>query len=297
VLVSQANQLLGASYRLYHNANTNDTIIHTVGYALPAVLHKHIQAVAPTTYFAPTRVMRQTPRRRSFREALARPASGKFVTARTSPGLLALKPSTLRWLYNLQGYTPAATDRNRLGVVGFGGEYPNPEDLTRFSNDFDTASVGATFTVEQVNGGGYNQNDPGEQANTDVQYAGTMGYPTPLIFYSTGGEPVPGPGDGVLELLNYLIDRPNIPQTISISYAFGSETRVPKDHAAILCNKFARLGALGVSVLVASGNHGVGEGDCHDDSGNVWFIAEFPSSCTCGVLSALSSTTQTQVAH
>jgi hypothetical protein len=31
VLVSQANQLLGASYQLYRNAKTNDTIIRTVG--------------------------------------------------------------------------------------------------------------------------------------------------------------------------------------------------------------------------------------------------------------------------
>jgi tripeptidyl-peptidase-1 len=59
VPMSQANQLLGASYQLYRNAKTNDTIIHTVGYALPAVLHAHIQAIAPTTYFTSTRVTRR----------------------------------------------------------------------------------------------------------------------------------------------------------------------------------------------------------------------------------------------
>ena len=68
VLVSQANKLLGASYQLYRHAETNSTIMRTVGYALPAVLHAHIRAVAPTTYFTSTRMLRrQTSRRRSFR--------------------------------------------------------------------------------------------------------------------------------------------------------------------------------------------------------------------------------------
>src|SRR6266702_1753819 len=49
VLVSQANKLLGASYQLYRRAETNDTaILRTVGYALPTVLHAHVQTVAPT---------------------------------------------------------------------------------------------------------------------------------------------------------------------------------------------------------------------------------------------------------
>src|SRR6266702_5751862 len=74
VLVSQANRLLSASYQLYRQAKTNDTIIRTVGYALPTVLHTHIQAVAPTTDFASTRVLRKTPRCHSVRPAEA--ASG-----------------------------------------------------------------------------------------------------------------------------------------------------------------------------------------------------------------------------
>jgi tripeptidyl-peptidase-1 len=32
MLVSQANKLLGASYQLYRNSKTNDTIVRTVGY-------------------------------------------------------------------------------------------------------------------------------------------------------------------------------------------------------------------------------------------------------------------------
>ena len=80
VLVSQANQLLGASYQLYRNANTNDTIVRTVGYALPAALHTHIKTVAPTTYFASKRVTREALSRRNFG-----PAPAQALSSRADP--------------------------------------------------------------------------------------------------------------------------------------------------------------------------------------------------------------------
>ena len=46
VSVSQANNLLGVSYPLYRHAKT---ILHTAGHAFPAVLHGHVQTVAPMT--------------------------------------------------------------------------------------------------------------------------------------------------------------------------------------------------------------------------------------------------------
>jgi tripeptidyl-peptidase-1 len=136
VLVSQANQLLGASYQLYRNGKTNDTIIRTVGYALPPVLHTHIQAVAPTTYFPYTRVSvaGQTPHRRSFGAASVKAASGKLVTVLPSR-YVNIDPSILRWMYDTEDYVPLATEKNRLAVVGFGNQLPSQEDLTMFMDN------------------------------------------------------------------------------------------------------------------------------------------------------------------
>jgi tripeptidyl-peptidase-1 len=201
VLVSQANQLLGASYQLYRNTKTNETIIRTVGYALPAVLHNQIQDVAPTTYFFSARVMQQTPRRRSFGPASAQAVS---VTARSSR--LTVTPSYLRWLYSTNAYVPAATDQNKLGVVGFWDESPSQEDLTRFTTTIDTHAAGAAFTVVHVNGGEYHPNNPNDRSNTDVQYSAAMGYPTPVIFYSVGAL-----GDPFLQFLDYMIRQPDVP--------------------------------------------------------------------------------------
>jgi tripeptidyl-peptidase-1 len=67
VPVSQANKLLGASYQLYYHPGTNETILRTVGYALPAALHIHVQTIAPTTAFTSMRLLQpeEMPRSRS----------------------------------------------------------------------------------------------------------------------------------------------------------------------------------------------------------------------------------------
>ena len=56
----QANKLLGASYRLYYRALRNDTILRTVGYALPAAFHTHVKSFTPTTIFTSSRLLQHT---------------------------------------------------------------------------------------------------------------------------------------------------------------------------------------------------------------------------------------------
>ena len=284
--MSQANQLLGASYQRYRNSKTNHTIIRTVAYSLPAVLHTRIRTVAPTTYFPFTRGMRQTPPRRSFEAAQAQAAPEKLVTTRQVPGIT---PSVLRWLYKTDGYTPAAINRNKLGILGVGHEYPSEDDLTSFMARY-RSTEDTAFTVVQWNSGGYNPGNPSDGANIGVQYAAGIAYPTPLVFYSIGGNMtwnlyggMPLAGDVYREWFRHILELPDLPQTISISYGH-SEQDLPVDYARALCDLFMELAARGVTVLVASGMDGVGAGDCVNRQGNVQFIPEFPSSCTCDII-------------
>jgi tripeptidyl-peptidase-1 len=250
VLVSQANQLLGASYQIYRNVKTNETIIRTVGYALPTVLHTHIQTVAPTMHFPSRRVTRQTTRRRSSEKSPT--ASGKPVRALSSR---EIEPAFLRWIYSTGEYVPFATARNRLAVAGFvEDEFPSQEDLTLFMDRFFYNAQAATFTVVQVNGGV--NNNPTEMANTEIQYASAMAFPTPVVYYSIGGDLLWGPGsvalagDAYLEWFNHIFAERNILQTISIAYG-DIEQNLPAEYAWAVCRRFLELGAQGVSVLVA----------------------------------------------
>ena len=295
VSVSKANDLLGASYQFYRHAETKETTVRTVGYSLPVALHAHVQTVAPTTHFASPRMSWQTPRKRSSGAAagLAKAASSELGMALSGhdegdPSRDGdITPAVLHRLYNLAAYVPAATDRNKLGIGGFVGEYPNPADLTTFMKRFHSDGAEATYTVVRVNGGGYDPNNPGIEASVDVQYTSAMTYPTPIIYYSTGTGPL-GEDDAYISWLYFILDQTDIPQTISTSYA-TFEKNYPPDHAMTLCDLFARLGTRGVSVLFSAGDYGVGEGDCKTADGNVRFRPTFSASCTCDVFLCLQA--------
>lgn len=117
----------------------------------------------------------------------------------------------------------------------------------------------------------------------DVQYARAITEDIPNTYYSVGGSP-PWLGTGTntnepyLEFLNYLLALPtaSLPNMLSISYGDDEDT-VPLYYADEVCSLFAQLGARGVSVLVASGDSGVGT-TCTSGSTKT-FTTSFPASC------------------
>ncbi|KAH8988440.1 subtilisin-like protein [Lactarius hatsudake] len=279
VPISQANSLLGASYQLYRHVETNETIIRTIGYSLPTTLHAHVQTVAPTTCFATPHRRWRTPLKHFGKVAVtqAKVESEEPVTALSNRDASDETTSSfLRWQYRTWGYTPTSTDQNSLGIVGYNGQYPSPRDLGTFMDKY-RYGVHATFNVVEVNGGAYDASKPHFEANLDVQYAEAMAYPTPPTFYSTGRGPQ-GTDDPYLSWLNYILKQENIPQTISISYG-NEEKNYPRGDAIYVCRLFGQLGLRGVSVLFASGDAGVGLGDCKAKDGSVRFSPMFPATC------------------
>ncbi|KAI9442986.1 subtilisin-like protein [Lactarius indigo] len=305
VPISQANELLGASYQLYRSTGTNDTtILRTVSYALPAVLHRHVQTIVPTTHFASMHTMRQRPQRHSV-EAIADMTSRESVMVRSQSNDI-VTPADLRWLYRTIAYVPRAKDQNLLGVAGFMNDYPSPADLKTFMSQCRVDAMDATFTTVPINGGVYNPKYPTPEASQNMQYAQAMAYPTPHFFYSTGGvvESTPGTnlpalGDSFTAWLDFMLSRQKVPPTISGSYGI-KETITPPEYATALCILFIQLGLRGerarkrfraqgpccrysgASVIFPSGNGGVGNvEDCvvDDGSGRVRFVPMFPASC------------------
>ncbi|KAH9033516.1 subtilisin-like protein [Lactarius pseudohatsudake] len=280
VSVTQANTIIGASYQLYRHVESGETIVRTVRYSLPRALHWHVLIVAPTTSFISPPTQWQTPRIHSSRETagLVKLASGEPATMLSSRKQIDyVTPPFLRWLYDTVAYIPTAMGENVLGVVGFLGDYPSPADLLAFMRKYREDADDATFRVDEIQGGGNNPADPHKEANTDIQYAEAMAYPTPHIFYSTGQGPS-GTADYYLTWLEYILNQMDIPQTISLSYG-AEESGLPREYTSFVCNCFATLGTYGISVLVSSGNDGIGGGDCVNENGVVRFIPRFPAHC------------------
>ncbi|KAH9170959.1 subtilisin-like protein [Lactarius sanguifluus] len=275
VSVSQANDLLGASYQLYRHTKSNETIVRTLGYSLPVVLHMHVQTVAPTTFFSSQVTPWQTPRKRSDVAEMwpGKSPSGEPVTMPLNRRITDVTPAFLRQLYNTITYLPSAMDRNVVGITGYNREYPSQADLTLFMDKYRWDGTDATYAVELVNGGKYDPDNPGGEANLNVQLSESMTYPTPHIFYSTEKSPN---NDAFFAWLKTVLNQQKIPQTISTSYG-TFERSFPKDYAIQVCNMFAQLGTRGTSVLFASGDDGVGRGDCATR-----FTPVFPATCACG---------------
>ncbi|KAF8267660.1 peptidase S8/S53 domain-containing protein [Lactarius quietus] len=266
------------------------TILRTIGYTLPAVLHNHIRTVVPTTCFASAHPLWQIPRKRAVGATVGRGSRdpGTVLSSRTDEDEREIDPSDLRSLYRTVDYVPVATDKNAIGVAGFSGHYPSPADLETFMRTCRTDAIDAAFRVEKINGGEYDATHPSREANQNIQYTQAIAYPTPHTFYSIGGEMSslggsnePAEDDEYLTWLNHLIKLEKVPQTISASYGVYEKT-FPVEYTTALCDLFAQLGARGVSILFPSGNEGVGfKEDCqaNDGSGRVQFIPEFPTSC------------------
>jgi tripeptidyl-peptidase-1 len=120
-----------------------------------------------------------------------------------------------------------------------------------------------------------------------------IGFPTPLVTYTTGGEPPPFQADAFtptnsnepfLTWLQYVLAQPSLPQVISTSYGDIEQT-VPYAYAKRVCDGFAQLGARGVSVIFGSGDFGVGRsGYCYSNDGTntPGFLTSFPDSCPYG---------------
>ncbi|ESK88090.1 tripeptidyl peptidase a [Moniliophthora roreri MCA 2997] len=297
--VADAERMLNAKYGLYHHDKSKDTVLRTLSYSLPRELMAHVDVVSPTTYFGTLKSMRTT----SFLQPELDVAIEKGTInfgADIEPGSDAtvpascgttITPSCLKGLYNTTNYTPRAASQNSLGVAGYLDEFANHADLRTFLARFlPSASdqAGSDFTTIRVNNGGDDQNDPGVEANLDIQYTIAMSFPTPNTYYSTGGSPPFNPdsqtptntNEPYLDWLNFILDQTSIPLVFTTSYGDDEQT-VPQDYANKVCDLFMRLGARGSSVLFSSGDFGVGGGDCatNDGTNRRLFQPAFPASC------------------
>ena len=234
--------------------------------------------VQPTTFFGMRPFKSSISDHRAFNESLM----STETSAVTGCSGSTITPACLSNLYSFAGATAYST--GLMGIAGFLKQYAIKSDLTAFMKKYATEGNSAqTFSCVTVNGGSCTATTPGVEANLDVQYARAITENIPNVFYSTGGSP-PWLGSGTntnepyLEFLDYLLALPtaSLPNTLSISYG-DDESTVPLDYATNVCNLFSQLGARGVSVLVASGDSGVG--DTCTINGKPFFTTSFPAGC------------------
>ncbi|KAG5917939.1 hypothetical protein E4U53_004141, partial [Claviceps sorghi] len=267
VSVEEAERLLRTEYDAFVDQRSGRTVMRTLQYSVPDGLAGLIDVIEPTTFFGMKRM------RMRLAEDGTR-ADGVGAEAQRGSTV----PARLSELYNYRG--AEAYSNGRMGIGGFLGQFASASDLSVFMRRYGTQNnADEGFACVSVHGGGCAPDPTGIEANLDTQYARAVTQRIPNVYYSTAGS---GPALGnvtdnepYLELLDHLVALPDgdLPNTLSISYGDGQES-VPDNYAAKCCDLFARLGARGVSVLVASGDGGVGA-TCAGRR----FETLFPASC------------------
>ncbi|KAF8318927.1 peptidase S8/S53 domain-containing protein [Cantharellus anzutake] len=301
VTVSKAEAILNATYMLYSSVYSGKMLLRCASYDLPNEVHPHIDTVQPTNYFGPPEGRRSDSFERvGLRHSCARhcgdllhPGDGGLTMARRSGKPRRLQapsgfvdPQYLMSVYGFTNYT-ASSNRSMIAVANFLGDRVNLEDTKLFWEKLAPHALNSTPSIENVNGGSYHQY-PGSgtrEGSLDFQYASALTYPTRTVIYSTTGL---GPGstnsmsnEPYDILLPYMLAKEDdkLPTTMSISYA-DDERSIPIDYATRICQMYAELGVRGVSVLHASGDHGVGGTtpySCQNTRGA--FVPSFPASC------------------
>lgn len=187
-----------------------------------------------------------------------------------------------------------------MGHCNYLNETSYRKDISKFLKNFRPEAAEAAYEFEIVNIANAN-NDQGPyttqqiddgtniEADLDSELMLSIGWPTPLTVFATGGSPpfipdINTPTDTnepYLTFLNYVLAQSDLPQVISTSYGDDEQT-VPESYAKRACAGYAQLGARGVSVFFSSGDAGVGpDHTCFSNDGEKtrMFLPSFPAGC------------------
>ena len=239
--VSKVEQLLDTEYSTFEHED-GAQIVRTPSWSLPKHLHEHIETIQPTNSF-----FKAAPRRSNLRISSdwKGPSHnwGKTIPASYNPknptvaevcNVSLVTPLCLRTLYGTYDYTPKAAGANRVGLCDYDQESNNRSDVHLFLEEYrpDAAAAAYEFDVVVIAGGNnqqtqenYTELEDGKdlEGNLDAETIIGITYPTPLIAFTTGGEPPYYPDDTsptdtnepYLTWVQFALTYPDIPQVIS----------------------------------------------------------------------------------
>lgn len=297
--VQVAEAMLNTTYNVWKYTPSGDLAVRTTSWSVPQHLTGHIDFIHPTTLFP----SQTRPRAEMARVSLDAEPTNLPVATIPSPNPLpvdprcnkTITPTCLLELYNATQYKVQEPERSKIAIASYSEQFANIEDLQEFYGVLRPEASHSTFKVFSVKGGENNQtrSQAGPEANLDTQYAFGLTFPIKPFVYTTRGSPpfIPdaqtpdNTNEPYLDWLDFVLSQEDIPQTISTSYGEDEQT-VPFSYARRVCAGFAQLGARGVSVIVASGDSGVGDGNpdpasttCKTHDGQTRFLPAFPASC------------------
>ena len=128
--VSQAERMLGASYRIFYKPSSDTRLIRTLQYQVPSELKLHILVVSPTTYIGGPEPMSTNFLKASKATSASQYSGPPEPSSSPYPSdcYYSTSPSCLIQVTNID-YQPNTTSMSSLGILEFGGSYASEADL------------------------------------------------------------------------------------------------------------------------------------------------------------------------
>jgi len=243
--VAQLQKMLDAEFLVYKHETGSKLVRSHTGYSVPAEIASRIDFI---TGIVGLPLIKGKTRRAA------------------SVGLDAsIGPANLRARYNVTDIGDTSVVNNSQAVAEFQGQYYVPSDLVAFFKQF--VSNSNDDTVTKVVG----TNDPsvpGTEAELDIQYIMGVAPDVPTWFYSYPDDDF---WTGLVEYFSAVGNDSTAPPVHSISYGDQREDQPSEDYKQRMNIEFQKLGVMGHSIIIASGDSGTGCDFC-------WkFQASFPS--------------------
>ena len=230
--IAIAEQLFSTNFYHYQHADYPELkTITSPSYKLPTALEGHVDFVSGVS---------------SFPKPISHPIKRKPID---NIDLLGTTPETIAKDYNTSGYVSTSAD-NSQAVAAFLKQYYDPTDLAKFQKHYNLPIKPIARVV-----GKNVPDDPGAEANLDVQYISATGRGVSTWFisistYSNGKQE---------DFLSWIVGQVNdttSPWVHSASYG-DVESSIDDNYIQRMDTEFMKFGVSGRTVLFASGDSGV----------------------------------------
>ena len=231
--VKSAERLFSAFFREYENTDCESKIVISESITLPSSLEGHVDFISGITGFPMCK-------KKQIKKDPSRILNATF---------LSISPPTIAVDYNTSSYT-STNPSNSQAVAAFLKQYFDPTDLAKFQERYDIPKKPISKVV-----GKNLPDDPGAEANLDVQYISATGRGVDTWFvsistYSNGKQE---------DFLSWILSQVNAtdsPWVHSASYG-DIEHTIEDDYIQRMDSEFMKFGISGRTVLFASGDSGV----------------------------------------
>ena len=257
--ISAWERVLDTEFTTFHQLQPEgdvEKIVRAKKYSIPRELDMYIDSVLNVV---------EMPYRDAQRPKASEPTRTHHFAEQATDPFGFLRPQEIREYYNLTNIYGSSLSTQ--AAAAFNSNYFSPKSLAYFQKNISFQALQPALNVD-----GYESDNPADdsaEGNLDIQYIMGISRNSPTTFWHNPG--------GFFTLLTALLNTPNPPLVISFSYGTPELYTTIGTHRAVT-NLAKKLGLMGVTLVVASGDDGAVGPDARGSPSKCSYQPYFPAS-------------------